>query len=302
MKYPTVILISLFIFLASCGPSAEEKAAMEKCKQDEIALERSIREKLKNTFDASFPGRNRNLARILGDTLQIRGRCGWWNILSYKILSSRKSNLIINIETGDTLFKGTVSKYKDLYYLNEQINDTSFRIFALKITDSLICGFQNYFQYYQIDTAVEHGYYPKLVKYFDKNKNIIRLHPDKKELKRLFTSILDNTEPFEIVRTKAISTTIDTLDLATPSDSENFEILSKAYPNPAKNFINIELQKKNDVKFRLTDINGKTVLEGQFTNIANKINLSGMTDGIYFLTLLNIADKQNETIKIIKAK
>jgi hypothetical protein len=167
-KLLTFIIFSVFL-IVSCGPSAEEIAAMKRCAQEEIDIETAIRENLQNTFDAPFPKRNRNLAKILGDTLQIEGRCF---PLTFKILYTRKSNLIININTGDTLFKGTVCKYRDLFYFSEQINDTSFRIFALKITDSLIYGFQNYFQYAQIDSLVAQGKFPQLVKCIDKN-NII---------------------------------------------------------------------------------------------------------------------------------
>jgi len=93
MKYLITFCALTILFLTSCGPSAEEKAAMEKCMADEIALEKSVRENLISTFDAPFPRRNRNLTRILGDTFQVESRCGgWWNPLTYKIKSTKYSN------------------------------------------------------------------------------------------------------------------------------------------------------------------------------------------------------------------
>lgn len=299
MKYLIVILFVICNILSACGPSAEEKAAMEKCKNDEMAIEESIRANLKNTFDSPFPKRNRSLTRILGDNLQIYGRC---YPESFKILSTRKSNFIINNETGDTIFKGTVCKYRGLYYFNEKINDTTFRIFALKITDSLIYGLQNYFQYSQIDTAIEQGNFPKLIKYIDKKKNVIRLHPDKKELKGLFTSIIANTRPFEIIRTNAISTTNDAESITTPIEPDDFEMFSKVYPNPAKDILNVDLQQNNvATPYYLSDCNGKVLEQGQFQEISNKIDVSSLSNGIYTLTIVT-AEQQKETVKIIKAK
>lgn len=300
MKY-LIILFSLSIcFLISCGPSAEELAAMEKCRMEELATEELIREHLKTTFESPFPKRNRNLSKILGDTLYIQGNCG---PIGYKIVSKRKHNLIINIETGDTIFKGTVCKYRDLYYLNEQLNDTSFRISALKITDSLLYGLQSYFQYSQIDSAIENGYYLKLLKYKDDNKKLIRLHPDKKELRKLFTTILFHTKPFEIMNKKVGSVSSnDTEDITDPIEPGDYELFSKVYPNPATDIINIVFEHKIKSTFQVTDMSGKMVLQGQLDEFENKIDISKQATGIYALTIINTANKKTETVKIVKTK
>lgn len=286
-------MVSAF-FLFSCGPSAEEKMAAMRCIQDEITVEDSIRQSLKSTFDAPFPKRNRNLARILGDTLQIKGRCSY---LTFKILSTRKSNLIVNIETGDTLFNGTVCKYRDLYYFNEQIDDSSFRIFALRITDSLIYGLQNYFQYSQIDNLIAN--HPQLVKFID--GGLIKLHSDKKELHKLYTAILKDTKPFEIIRSTSFAPSNDLDEESVQIASDDFEVLSNVYPNPAKDILNVELHWQNaSTRYSLSDFNGKVVLEGEFRELSNKIDISHLPNGIYVLTVLS-SERQPETLKIIKA-
>lgn len=297
MKYFIVLFLASFLILGSCGPTAEEKEAMSKCLADELETEMRIRENLKNTFDAPFPKHNIKLSRVLGDTFQIIGRCGDWNILTYKVISTRKSNEIINIETGETLFKGSVCRYRGLYYFNERVNDTSFRIFALKITDSLIYGLQNYFQYHQIDSAIETGAHSKLVKYIDKSKKVIRLHPDKKELRKLFTPRIENTEPFIVIRSNSTFVTDDPVDSIVPED---FETLSKVYPNPAIDIIHVELQQNNVASpYYLSDINGKVILKGQFYEISNKLDLSHLSNAAYTLTLATEGSPK-ETVKIIK--
>lgn len=299
MKYPFLILVTLCTIFPSCGPSKEELEKIARCRQQEIKTADSIRAILKNTFDTPFPKRNRNLSRILGDSIQINGKCC---PLTLKIISTKKFNTIINAETGQTIFKGTVCKYRNMYYLSEQVNDSSFRIFALKITDSLIYGLQNYFQYLQTDTAIEHGNYLALVKYIDKDKNVIRLHPDKKELKHLFTSIISNTKPFEIIKPINTEKNSDTENASKQIDMDDFDYFSKAYPNPTSDFVNIELQEKNNINYILTDIHGKIILQGQFTDKTNRIDLSKQTAGVYALTIINLTDKDKETIKIVKSK
>lgn len=293
-------LVKLFLFsllLYSCGPSAEEKARMEKCIAEQIATKIIIESNLINTFDAPFPKRNRSLKRILGDTLQIEGRC---KPETFRIVSTRKLNYIIDVESNDTLFKGTVCKYRGLYYLNEKINDTTYRIFALKITDSLIYGLQNYFQYAKIDSAIERGEFPKLVKYIDKNKKLIRLHPEKKELKSLFATILNDIDPFVIIRTKAFLQTFEEENSTSQIETDDFETLSKVYPNPAKDIINVELQHHIATPYYLSDNNGKVITQGEFQELSNKIDLTHFANGTYALTILS-PDLEKESVKIIKA-
>jgi hypothetical protein len=295
MKYSIIFFLLSVFLLVSCGHTPEEKAAIEKCRMDEVNLETSIRKNLKNTFDAPFPKRNCNLSRILGDTLEIEGRCC---PVQFKIVSTRKKNLIIDITSRDTIFQGTVSRFRDLYYCSEQLNDTSFRIFALKITDSLIYGIQNYFQYAQMDSAIEKGGYPKLIKVIDGNKKQIRLHPNKKELRVLYTHLLNHTQPFEIRRRK----TIDVQDMAEPVEPDDFELFYRVYPNPTIDVITIELQQQCKLLFQMTDLRGRVVLDGQLTEIENKIDISKQPAGIYAITIINLASGQTETIKIVKSR
>lgn len=299
MKYQSVFFFIVFVLLASCGPSAEEKARIEKCIADQIAAKLAVEATLKNSFDSPFPKRNRNLRRILGDTLQIEGRC---IPQSFRIVSTKKLNYIIDIDWHDTLFKGTVCKYRGLYYLNEKINDTTYRIFALKITDSLIYGLQNYLQYAQIDSAIEQGKYPALVKYINKDKKVIRLHPDKRELKGLFASIIANTEPFEIIRANPVSKSTYEENLNNSIDGDDFDVLSKVYPNPAIDILNVELQQKNvAIPYYLNDITGKVLAQGKFQEISNTIDVGHLAKGVYTLTIIT-PELEKESVKIIKAK
>ena len=92
----------------------------------------------------------------------------------------------------------------------------------------------------------------------------------------------------------------DTTKTITQIDIEEFEYYSKVYPNPTTDFINIELQQKNKIEYKLSDLQGKAVLQGKFTEKINKIDLNKLPNGIYALTLTNPTDNKKETIKIIK--
>jgi hypothetical protein len=253
----------------------------------------------KTTFESPFPKRNRDLTTILGSNLTIKSGK---DTLKLTIYAFKNYNLIIESKTGDTVFKGTVSKFRGLYYFSQQLNDTSYWIYAVKLYDNLIYGLNSAWrQTLLVDRAIENGQYKKLVKYLSADK--IRLHTDKRELKNLFSKIIDSIPPDTLLQFQEVASILkDTTKIVTQLDHEDFEFFAKVYPNPTIDFVNIELQQKNKITYKLTDLNGKTVLQGQFADITNKIDLRKQTAGIYYLTLINPADNQKETAKIIKKK
>jgi hypothetical protein len=253
----------------------------------------------KTTFDSPFPKRNRDLTNILGDNLTIKSGT---DTLALKISAFKNYNLITDSKTGDTIFKGTVCQFRGLYYFNQQLNDTSYWIYAVKLNDNLIYGLNSAWgQTLLVDKAIENGQHQKLVKYITADK--IRLHPDKRELKNLFSAIIDSIPPDTILQFQELQPILtDTTKVVAQIDPEDFEFFSKVYPNPTTDFVNIELQEKNKITYQLTDLNGKTVLQGQFTDRTNKIDLSKQTAGIFYLTLINTTDNQKESTKIIKTK
>lgn len=62
------------------------------------------------------------------------------------------------------------------------------------------------------------------------------------------------------------------------------------------------MQLKSKSTFQLTDLSGKTIFQGQLNEIVNKIDISKQQTGVYALTIVNTAEKQKETIKIIKTE
>lgn len=329
MKYLSIVFGILI--LTSCGPSKKEKelamdkAWLDSCRAQQEAIKQTFFLKLVSTFDAPFSKRNQNLTEILGDSFQVYGSCdrpNFRDILTFKIQYTRKITLIINSENNDTLFRGTVSKNRDLYYLTEKISDRIYRIFAWKITDSFIYGLYNYYQYYQVDTAITNGSYPKLIKFVEQNKNNIVLHPKKRKLRQLFTSIINSTKPFEFVKPYSISKTPNKEDpskteepddeVKSDSTEPNFEFLSnsiqaeglniiaKVYPIPAKDIIHIDLQQNiGKTDYFLSDMKGKILMQGQFNDINNKIDVSRLANGTYALSVVK-SKQQRETIKIFK--
>jgi len=253
------------------------------------------------TFDSPFPKKNKDLTNILGKQLIIKTES---DTLTLNITSNKKRNLILNAETGDTVFIGTVSKYLGMYYFNEQVNDSSYKIYAVKLTDNLIYGLTiNWIQQLYIEDEIKKGNNKKLVKYINTDTTIIRLHPDKQELRKLLGSFIIDFPPDTILNFyEKSSIFMDTNNTLTKIDPEDYEYLLKAYPNPTSGILNIELQQKNKLVYKLINLQGMSVLQGQFNDLINRIDLSKQSNGIYTLTLINLANKQKETIKIIKTK
>ncbi len=92
--------------------------------------------------------------------------------------------------------------------------------------------------------------------------------------------------------------TASTSQLATEEVKQNALESVKIYPNPAKDYLQVELPKEvKSFKLEISDINGRLILhkENEF-----KINLSGLSDGAYMVTIK--ADGKTAVRKVIIAK
>lgn len=80
------------------------------------------------------------------------------------------------------------------------------------------------------------------------------------------------------------------------STSENLIEFVRVYPNPTQNYITIQLTNEivGETKIDLFDIQGRKIISKNTIQNTEELNLSGLTDGIYFLSI------QNKNHKIIK--
>jgi hypothetical protein len=77
---------------------------------------------------------------------------------------------------------------------------------------------------------------------------------------------------------------------------ENAEPQVSVYPNPATEFLNIEISDEQ-MNYSLSDISGKLVDSGILGQGINAINVGGLPTGVYFITLKN--ERYNATLKTV---
>ncbi|WP_370425117.1 endonuclease [Tenacibaculum dicentrarchi] len=103
-----------------------------------------------------------------------------------------------------------------------------------------------------------------------------------------YTVTIGQSQRKELYNTsKNIFISAEKLGNQTPIFSANF------YPNPAVNFINIQVLDNRNAQFRIINMNGQTVLKGQINH--DTINVSNLNKGIYILEI-------NDNQKIITKK
>ena len=68
------------------------------------------------------------------------------------------------------------------------------------------------------------------------------------------------------------------------------------YPNPATNVINVSAQ--GFEQYQLVNMLGQTVISNNLVNGNAQINVSELSNGVYFVRLIN--GSEVETVKVIK--
>jgi len=74
----------------------------------------------------------------------------------------------------------------------------------------------------------------------------------------------------------------------------------KIFPNPATEFVTIKANKKLEAQFKLSNIVGKIILEGQIDENGQTIDLLDYRTGIYIISIYDTKGKKLATRKIIK--
>lgn len=78
------------------------------------------------------------------------------------------------------------------------------------------------------------------------------------------------------------------------------EIEVKVYPNPTSDFVIVSNNKKLEGRFKLNNLFGKTLLEGEINDEREKIDLLDFRTGIYIISLYDKNGQKLATRKIIK--
>ena len=260
----------------------------------------------KSSFDNPFPKRTKNLTYILGEKFLITdGK----DTIKYNVFFRKpdRYNIIVDQLANDTIFSGTVCQYKGLYYFNEQINDTAYWIYAVEINYETIKGLNTgWEQMFLLDEIIEKGEHKNIVKFIDKEKDIIILRPDKIELRKIYTSIIDSLPAYTLIEWEPKLTGKENIEKErteiVQTDIDEFEIISKIYPNPAKDHCTLVLQENNHFKFDILDNSGRIITSGQLNNRINRIDLSNFSNGIYLIRVHTADTKGMETIKLVIEK
>lgn len=265
------------------------------------------------TFESSFPKRGKNMTLHLGDEFSVKKNN---DTIDYKVLFKKEEriNYIINKKTKDTVFSGRVNKYRGLYYFNQQINDTTFWIYAVKIENGTIKGLgTEWFQMAYLNEELEKVLYEKqgaikdlelMIKTINKDTSIIKLVPEKKLMKMIYRSILDSLPSdtiidfFGVDNTYEFETTDNIIEITEPKETSNKEIIVKLYPNPANEYIVIETKGFLENIYGISNTMGQIVLSGKINSEEFRIDVSEFNAGTYFISV----DKENgksETLKFI---
>lgn len=97
-----------------------------------------------------------------------------------------------------------------------------------------------------------------------------------------------------------VSQSFETINTDVQSFIKTNDIEVKVYPNPTSDFVVVSTNKVLEGRFKLNNIFGKTLMEGEINDEKEKINLLEFRTGIYIITLYDESGQKLATRKIIK--
>lgn len=271
-------------------------------------------------FDSPFPKRTKNLFWKLGNEFAIRSGN---DTVVFDVIFDRKKreNHIVNKQNGDTIFSGTVCKYKGLYYFNHAINDSVYWISAVRIDrnffDSVntICGLNSGFeQMMMLADELQNGNFSGLISYTNTDTSVMRLRPDKEILAKVYQKIIESL-PSDTLVSRHFWDTQANRETANPAtgnieersgkiveyDFEEFSLIKNLYPNPTEGEVNITLNRNGKFRIKIFSARGELIEQSTLNGFEQRFSLEKYPAGIYYL---KIKDRETElpaeTIRIMK--
>ncbi|WP_192821444.1 T9SS type A sorting domain-containing protein [Rufibacter sp. LB8] len=248
------------------------------------------------TFEAPFPKPNKDLRTVLGSEFSLRNG---EDTIHANVIFSKNHNLIQEKATGDTIFYGKASKYRGLYFLSQQMDDSSYHIFAVQVKGTLVFGLTHKWnQLAFVRENILQGSSPNLVTYLSTDSAVLRLKPDKKGLLKLYKKSLSVLPPDTLLaKPNNNQKNAPTYHKHPPvsTDAEELEIATALYPNPFSDFLQIDFPQRAQIAYALFDLNGKIVLHGNSTGGFNRLDTKLLPPGVYVLQV-----KQNQKIERLK--
>ena len=190
-----------------------------------------------------------NFAAEIGDT---------WNIVTRAFFDDEYNTIVKIIDKKDTLINGHTRKkfiyeytYQNYKYFGEEMGDT----ITATATTTVIEGIG----------SLDAFFYIQDVSCFPVYSNIKYLRC------------------YEDTTLGLVKFTTEDCFLSTISISEKMIEQFSLFPNPATDFIHIQLENTESIHYPITDITGKVVIQNTWNG--NPISIENLNSGVYFITL-----------------
>lgn len=260
--------------------------------------------KPESAFTQTISKRNVNLVRKLGPSFSlIEGR----NTVTYKLEFDNETDFnTILTEKGDTVFSGTVNRFKGLYLLNNKLSSGNYLIHALKVTDSTMTGLNSEMdQAYLIDQQIKKG---KLSEAILDSAETVLINPDNKTADILFYTILRKIDIYKRADYKPSSKKAsnsktetakeaETTDISPVTPKEELKYIETIFPLQVRRKITVRL--KRDMfpcTYQIISTEGEIMLKGKMERKRKTIDCQSIKSGTYYLTIL----ENEETIVFVK--
>ncbi|MEM4326166.1 MAG: T9SS type A sorting domain-containing protein [Candidatus Pacearchaeota archaeon] len=212
------------------------------------------------------------------------------DLLSGKVINNKAVIVFdLNQPIITNTFSNTLDTDPPFSSVSASFDSTSSSIIIEANGNDLVSGIFNYSLKVSEDNSIP---YPFTTLF---NSNIAIFKVNKSGLYKIYCTATDNAGNTEQnVDLPKASVFVSKESIVDFSNISNIQI----YPNPASNYLSINLPYLTYAKYLIQNPQGKTIINGSISNENNKIDLNNLPNGIYFIRIS--VKEDTKTFKFIK--
>jgi hypothetical protein len=247
------------------------------------------------SFEPYAVRRPLNLERVLGRQIVLVSARDT-QALTIRYEPATRKNLITHTAKGDTLLHAWATKYRQLYYLTQELPNGQYLVHAAALKQDSVRGLTDgASQLRPLRSLVNQGYYAELLTYRSADSSEVRLRYDARVLRPFYAEMVPQYPAYRLFSAREFGAGAPALARSAAGAPAPLRV----YPNPARGQVTVTSADSAARTVQLLDLRGRVLQTRRLAAATLTLPLDEVPAGVYVLRLLDGPGQTTATRRLV---